>query len=39
MGSREFVNERNFKILRKPSGRRPAEYRVEIRHGISFYIA
>lgn len=42
MGSREFVNERDFNILRRPSGRSPAEemveYRVEIKHGISFYI-
>lgn len=42
MGSGEFVNERNVNILRKPSGRSPdeemVEYRVEMRHGISFYI-
>lgn len=40
MQSREFVNERDSNILKKPSRRRPAEemeYRIEIRRdGYAF---
>lgn len=42
MQSREFVNERDFNILEKPSRRRPAEemeYRIEIRRdGYAFIL-
>lgn len=42
MQSTEFVNERHFNILKKPSRRSPAEeteYRIEIRHdGYAFIL-